>query len=68
MSVLTLSDLNSLFTKRDERSKELLEILLKESNDKNPLRISGLRAQAIKDANDEMLIQLLEKLNLLESK
>ena len=31
MSVLTLSDLNSLFTKRDERSKELLEILLKKA-------------------------------------
>lgn len=59
-------ELQELFNQRDKRAKELIEIFRSENPDNNPLVISGYKTRAVREANDEMLIHLLEKLDLLE--
>ncbi|NJH82503.1 hypothetical protein [Staphylococcus hyicus] len=59
-------ELQELFNQRDKRAKELIEIFRNENPDNNPLVISGYKTRAVREANDEMLIHLLEKLDLLE--
>lgn len=59
-------DLQKLFDQRNERAVELIDLFINEDPNNNPLVISGYKTRAIREANDEMLVQLLEKLDLLE--
>ncbi|MEM5397305.1 hypothetical protein [Staphylococcus gallinarum] len=59
-------DLQKLFDQRNERAKELIDLFINEDPNNNPLVISGYKTRAVREANDEMLVQLLEKLDLLE--
>ena len=68
MSKIKPYELQEFFNQRNERVKELLETFSKETNNKSALILSGYRTRAVREANDEMLIQLLEKLDLLENK
>ena len=44
-----------------------MDIFRNENPDNNPLVISGYKTRAVREANDEMLSQLLEKLDLLKT-
>lgn len=68
MGKIRTNELQNFFEDRDNRARELLETFTDKNDDNNPLVISGYRTRAIKEANDEMLVQLLEKLDLLEKK
>lgn len=68
MSKIKPYELQEFFSQRNERAKELIKIFRDENPDNNPLVISGYKTRAVREANDEMLIQLLEKLDLLENK
>lgn len=59
-------DLQKLFDQRNERAKELIDLFINEDPNNNPLVISGYKTRAVREANDEMPVQLLEKLDLLE--
>ncbi|ABI21757.1 hypothetical protein EII36_07045 [Staphylococcus epidermidis] len=67
MSKIKPDELQELFNQRNERAKELMDIFRNENPDNNPLVISGYKTRAVREANDEMLFQLLEKLDLLEN-
>ena len=66
MSKIKPYELQEFFNQRNERAKELIETFRNENSDNNSLVISGYKTRAVREANDEMLIQLLEKLDLLE--
>lgn len=67
MGKIRTNELQNFFEERDNRARELLEIFTDKNEDKNSLLMSGYRTRAVKEANDEMLIQLLNKLDLLEN-
>ncbi|MCG2325835.1 hypothetical protein K4U30_05790 [Staphylococcus epidermidis] len=67
MNKIKPDELQDLFNQRNERAKELMDTFRNENPDNNPLVISGYKTRAVREANDEMLSQLLEKLDLLEN-
>ncbi|MGL4053657.1 hypothetical protein ACSR1V_06560 [Staphylococcus haemolyticus] len=67
MGKIRTNELQNFFEERDNRARELLEIFTDKNEDENSLLISGYRTRAVKEANDEMLVQLLNKLDLLEN-
>lgn len=67
MSKIKPDELKEFFYQRNERAKELMDTFRNENPDNNPLVISGYKTRAVREANDEMLSQLLEKLDLLEN-
>lgn len=67
MSKIKPDELQELFNHRNERAKKLMDTFRNENPDNNPLVISGYKTRAVREANDEMLSQLLEKLDLLEN-
>ncbi|MDU7967876.1 MAG: hypothetical protein E7J25_13570 [Paeniclostridium sordellii] len=64
MNKIKPDELQDLFNQRNERAKELMDTFRNENPDNNPLVISGYKTRAVREANDEMLFQLLKKLDL----